>query len=229
MFEKQIVNFFFKASGFGFLLFLTGCIGYHDLIPPEFPQHKHRCQGWVEIQKHAQENLKSVKVYEEFETVALFDFLRYSDEIALACANLKSDRRGASKQTRHSILMHELAINQNEFKFLLQADVRKSVQESLDKKNSPWSFWLEVQDNHKIKPVSIKKIKHTDITQQLFGKDYSRFKTLYQLTFSLSGNELNQARNRRGPVTIVCRSSEHKCKVSWPAAAGWNSDEAGQD
>lgn len=205
----------------GLTLFLPGCIGYHDLLPPEFTQFKHKSRGWDQAKIYAKNNLKSIKIYDEFQTVALFDFLRYSDEIALSSACIKSDRRGASKKVRQQIMMHELAANQDEFKFLLQADVRKSFQELLDKKNSAWSFWLETPDGKKIKPNLIKKIQHTDITRQLFGNSYSRFKTLYSLTFPLSGNNLEQARNRRGPITIVCRSSEHKCKVTWPPSTGW--------
>lgn len=225
MAEKKVVNFLFQLGLFAGILFLTGCeFGYHDLIPAEFPQYKHYSQGAEDLKTHGQNNLKSVRIYDEFETVALFDFLRFADEIALICAHLKSDRRGVNKKHRNQILMHELAINQNEFKILLQADVRKSFQENLDKKNSPWSFWLEMQDGQIVKPTTIKKIKHTDITKQLFGTQYSRFKTLYQLSFALSGGDLVQAKNRRGPLTIVCRSSEQKCRVSWPAASGWIQD-----
>lgn len=223
MLTKNRLFAFFKLCALCLVIALTGCIGYHDLVPPEFPQHKHKSRGWEQAKDFAKKNLKSVKVYDQFQTVALFDFLRFADEIALSSANIKSDRRGASKKTRQQIVIHELASNQNEFKFLLQADVRKSFQEHLDKKNSPWSFWLETQDGEKVKPTSIKRINHTDITRQLFGDSYSRFKQLYQVTFPLSGNDLNQARNRRGPATIVCRSSEQKCKVNWPAADGWNS------
>ncbi len=212
---------FVKFLMLGLTLFLTGCIGYHDLIPPEFPQHKHKSKGWDQAKTYAKTNLKSIKIYDEFQTVALFDFLRYSDEIALSSACIKSDRKGANKKIRGQIMMHELAANQNEFKFLIQADVRKSCQEFLDKKNSAWSFWLETEDGRKIKPSSIKKIEHTDISRQLFGETYSRFKTLYKIVFPLSGNTLEQARSRRGPVTIVCRSNEHKCQVSWPAEFGW--------
>jgi len=206
------------------LLFLSGCVGYHDLIPQEFPQHKHRASFWQEAQELAQQNLKFVRIYDEFTTIALFDFLRCSDEIAVASANIKCDREGVTPKVRQKILMQALANNQEDFKFLLQADVRNNVQQDLDKKNSPWTFCLVTQDGQKIKPTRIDRIKHTDITKQMFGKSYSHFKQLYQLVFPLSGDELTQAKNRRSAVKIICRSSQQKCIATWPAEAGWRPD-----
>lgn len=225
MCSRKHIKIILKLCALGLVFILTGCVGYHNIVPPEFPQHEHKSKGWAEAKEYAEKNLKTVKVYDELQTIALFDFMRYSDEMALASANIKSDRKGVGKNTRRQILLHNLAANQAEFKFLVQADVRQSVQRSLDKKNSPWTFWLETVDGKKTRPTSIKKISHTDITKQFFGDQFSRLKQLYQIIFPLSGNDLEQARIRRGPVRLICRSSQKKCKVSWPAAEGWSNGE----
>ncbi len=191
-------------------------IGYHELIPSFLPQHTLDKSSTKELLELVQkENLRSENVYSQFQTLALFDFLRYSTATVGAAAQIKADKYGikASLATKE-LISSEVEKTSKELIFLVQADIRQAIEPDLTKAACPWTFSLLTSDGQTFKP-SIEKIKHSQITKTLFGEAYSKFKTLYKLSFGLPCDSIKHQALRQDTLKLICRSSQNEFTITW--------------
>jgi|SaaInlLV_10m_DNA_2_1039722.scaffolds.fasta_scaffold00173_7 hypothetical protein len=189
---------------------LPGCIKYYRVAKTEFPQGKEQ----VEEQFEARDDIKSVSIYDQFETTAFFDVMWFSEVIRDAYVDLYCKRRGLIKNERNSFAESYESKYANKLIFCILADVRDKKHDSLNDKNSAWSMYVDL-GNRKILPSKIDKVVLDPEVKKLFGSKFSNYKKAYQVTFDIGGDDYiyQLALNRQFDFFI---SSVNKyCVLSW--------------
>lgn len=124
--------------------------------------------------------LKSVTVYDQLATDAMFDVLWLSDEVRTAYAYAYALKRGKTVQQRNLFLRRQLEEN-NHFISFYTLTLNKIP---LAQSDGPWHIFLEVNDQF-YDPIEIKKVDLSEEYQSFFDKKYNRFKTAYLVKFDI--------------------------------------------
>jgi hypothetical protein len=163
------------------LLVIPSCIKTYKLVPSESSQG----EELKEKREISREYVRSVKVYREWETDAMFDVLWVSNEVSEAYVDRYCMRRGKSDADKESMIAQELEKNKKEIKFYVLADVRDKFHPSLSDDNPTWTIYLQTKNNHKIVPTSIKEVELDSEIIEFFGYRYRKpkFKTPYEVIF----------------------------------------------
>ncbi|MBM3886548.1 hypothetical protein FJ364_01345 [Candidatus Dependentiae bacterium] len=164
-------------------LLLPGCIKYYELSKTEFPQGK-VVKDQTQI---AHQYMRSVKIYDEFRTVALFDLLWLSPEVRTYFTNRFCAKRGKDNETRKAIENRQLEETNHWIGFYVLSDIRTREHTSLNEKNAAWTFYLTINNTIKLEPLSIKETELEPEYQALFGSKFNSFKSVYLVKFSAYG------------------------------------------
>lgn len=199
--------------GLAGILLLPACMKSYKLVPSESSQgKKHKDKREV-----VKENLRSVRVYDEWETSAMFDVLWMSDATRRAYADLYCMRRGKGQADKDVMVGQELNKNRESVSFYVLADVRDPFHPELDEEHAAWKMYLEA-DGVKIVPKSVKSIDVEKMAPEiltLFGHKYRRpkFKKPYLVTFS--NKDLQESIQTEKPFTMVISSVTRQCVLGW--------------
>ncbi len=167
------------AGLFALGLLLPGCIKYYELSTTEFPQG-----DIVTAQSVLADNyIRSVKIYKEFETMALFDFMWLAADVRTYYAERFCAKRGKDLESRKAIESRQLEETNHWIGFYVLADIRMKNQTSLKEKNAAWTMHLLVNDKIKLETLSIKEVELEPEYQVLFGTRFNNFKTVYLVKF----------------------------------------------
>ncbi len=173
-------------------LFFVGCIKYYHLSREEFPQG----QTKNKYNSLRTESLRRIRIYDQFETKAIFDVLWFSDEVKVAYSDLLCNKQGKDDEYRSDLL--EKLRNEGEHweVFYVLADVREPLHALLSDKNPFWSLYLQIGEN-KISPISIKEIEFSPEISFLFGAFFSTLKSGYIVKFAVSeiGRKLSELKD----------------------------------
>jgi hypothetical protein len=208
-----------KSRLLNFLLILTlgevQVFAYHSLFPTEVPQAVCKKQSKKKLNTWK----KRERLYKGFETVAIFDVLKCSDEVSMFMSYERAMLEGMDKETAKKSMCEALADNQKELIFYMLADVREGRDLALGKDKSPWRFWLKLNDGTQVLPSNINETMWTPELSEIFGKKHSSFKVLHKITFPVSGSNENfeHARLRSEPLQMVVRSTGCEKSINWPA------------
>lgn len=161
-------------------ILLPGCIQYHKVVQSEFPQGKNHHDHRAIVHNH----LRSVAIYRQFETMAKFDALWFSDYMRTCYANLYAARRGMRSEAYDAYLRRQLEENNHWITFYLLADIRDKAHISMSEKNTAWTLYLDA-DGEKIRPESIKEIESEmePEVQGFFGHRFNFMKAAYIVKF----------------------------------------------
>jgi hypothetical protein len=167
----------------GLLLFvvvsLSSCIKYYETIKTEFPQGS-ELEDKREVVAN---NLRSTVIYDQFSTVAIFNALRLSDEVRMAYVDIYTRKRGIEGEAKEALLKRQLEENKHWISFYLLADIRDKTYVSLSEKSSYWTPFLQLGDNVKVTPLSIKEVDIEPEYQFFFGTKFNLFKIAYLVKF----------------------------------------------
>lgn len=192
------------------LLFLPSCIKYHETIPTEFPQGQEKKDNRIITANY----VRSVRIYDQFVTRAIFDALWLSDEVRVAYAHLYCSRRGKSVDDTEAFITRQREENNHWTSFYVLADVRDRQGTSLSDKNAPWTFYLKVGD-FKAEALSVKEIDLEQEYQAFFASQFNSFKTAYLVKFPVcqalkaNGNQLSEA------VELSIESASKTAQLTW--------------
>lgn len=186
------------------LVAMSSCVPYHKLAKKESPQ------GILldDYRDISYNNIRSVSIYNEFETRAHFTFLRMSDAVKKAYTDIYCGRRGIVAHAREEFLKRQLEENNHWVSFVVLADMRDKTCVSLGEKNAQWAFALDLGQNIILAPESIKEIELDPELQLLFGRHFTLFPTAYVLKFSR--RDATGERYHIGQVSKVIISSPYK-------------------
>ena len=92
----------------------------------------------------ARKYVKTVRLYDEFTTLGIFDVLWLSDDVRRAYTQLYTTKRGLDEQTYQSIEQRQLAINNHRISFYVLAyQPHEPKLKLLDNAESNWSIYLK--------------------------------------------------------------------------------------
>lgn len=156
------------------MLGLAGCGRIIDWGTNIFEQ----AESLDDVASTAQPYLKSVTVYDQFTTVAMFDALWLSDDVRMIYAKLYADRRGKDEEYKKTFLRRQLEENKHFIVFYVLCPFEALLADS----QSPWSIFLKV-DDRTYYPTELKVVELDPEYKAIFGKKLSRFKESYVLKF----------------------------------------------
>lgn len=193
------------------LVCFAGCIPYHKVVKSEFPQAADKKDQRVCVNNY----LRTVPVYDQFKTLAIFDALWLSDEMRTAFVDLYGMRRGKDQAGREALLKRQLEENQHWVSFYLLADVRNKTHLSLHDKNAYWTVVLVTEKGVRIEPISVNEVELEPEYESLFAHRLNAFKTPYLVKFPAS--DLNGERyfTKGQRITLVISSPEKEVVMTW--------------
>ena len=192
------------------VVLMSSCVPYHKLIKKESPQGTE-----LDDQREVTyNNVRSVAIYNQFETRALFTFLNMSDATKRAYADLYCGRRGMTMQAKEEFLKRQLEENNHWYSFVVLADIRDKTCVSLGEKNAQWTFALDLGAGITLVPESIKEIDIEPELQHFFGHHFNLFKTAYLVKFPRH-DASGQAFSAGSINKVVVSSPYKKAEVVW--------------
>jgi hypothetical protein len=182
---------------------LPSCIKTYKLVPSESTQGKEH----PDKRKVIKDNMRSVRVYDQWQTDAMFDVLWMSEQTQHAHAELYHVRRGTPMKVT----------KKEGVEFYILADVRDQFHPELDDDDASWTMYLEV-DGTKITPSKIEKAQLDPEILSLFGHRFPRqkFKKPYRVTFP--AGEMKYTLAEKKPFTMVISSVLRQCTLGWNGA-----------
>lgn len=176
MFNIQKKLFLFLVSA---LFLFPSCIRYYKVSNIEF----HQGYDHGDEREALDGNKKTVAIYDEFMTKAIFDVLYLSDSVRLAYVNKYCEKKGSDNFAKERMIDREVELGKHWITFYVLADVRDKKHVSLTDKNSSWSLFLRLENKMTIPPLSIKEVDLQPEYQYLFGSMFNSFKRSYEVKF----------------------------------------------
>ncbi len=193
------------------LVFVSSCVKYYEIIPAEFPQGTEKKRP-VQI---VSPFIKTLALYDEFSTQAIFDVLWLSDTVRAEYARAYASRRGKDTHMRDVMLRRQMEENNHWISFYLLADVRQKTNINLNEKQSRWSVYLRFAHNKTIEPVSIKEVELESEIQHFFGHRFNQFKTVYLIKFPAKSLDGKPYPVTKDSFKFVVASPDREGVVSW--------------
>lgn len=128
--------------------------------------------------------IRTLRLYDQFTTLGLFDVLWLSDEIRTIYSKEQAALFGWSDAEYQTFLQKQLAKNDSEISFYILASTPHVQDIMLTEDATPWTMYLRI-DGVNYHPKSLEYIE--DLTQpykSFFGKRYTMFRSIYLLSFS---------------------------------------------
>jgi len=205
----------------GCLSLLSGCGRIIDWGVDNVPQG----ESLEDYAATPKKYIRSIKMYDQFTTIGMFDALWLSDGVRTAYANSYCLKHGRSEDRRQAFLRRQLEENKHFITFYVLApyDIE------LNEENTKWSLSLRIGDDF-FSPV---EIKETDLSPEyiaFFGKKFNRFRIAYQVKFDAQDVEDNSLLDTDvATMSLYFRSVEKEGIMSWPLRLnnlGINSNES---
>jgi hypothetical protein len=192
------------------MLMMSSCIRYDKLLKTEVPQGT----DYLDKRDIAYNYVRSVAVYDEFITRALFSMLWLSDEVRNAYADIYCSKRGIQGDAREEFLKRQLEENNHWYAFYVLADVRDKTYLMLNEKNAVWTLSLDLGNKMILIPESVKEVDIEPEFQSFFGNNFTLFKTAYLVKFAkvdATGNVFNAS----DTVKLIVSSPYKKVNAVW--------------
>jgi len=118
----------------------AGCIKTYKLVPSETSQGIEREKN----EEVAKNNVRSAKIYNQWETLAQFDAIWLSEQTRDAYVDLYSARRGKDADARESMSAREREASKKTISIYVLADVRDQFHPALTDSDAAWTMYLDV-------------------------------------------------------------------------------------
>jgi len=158
-----------------------------------------------------QNSVRSVAVYDQFTTRALFDALLLSDQVRTEYARLRMQRLGKNDDQYNAFLRRQLEENRHYVTFYILSTHEKPLGDA----SSEWVVLIRVNDKNII-PAEVKSIDIPLEYQLLFGNKYSRFKVGYSVKCAVKDKEDNCiVTPETKQIALVFRSFDKQVELVW--------------
>jgi hypothetical protein len=195
------------ALTLGILLLLPGCGGnILDWADETFYQGKvHK-----DYEKAVKPFLKSVRLYDQFDTLAIFDGLWLSDSVRTAYAQVYAKMMGKSESEYVDFLRRELSANTYFVSFYVLS--MKSI--PLTEIPPLWAVHLEV-NGKKYLPAEIKCVELSAEYASFFGKRMNNHKEAYEIRFDRKDVEGADIIEGKHEMKLFFSSPRHYGVMQW--------------
>ncbi len=185
----------------------SGCGRLVDLAKETVPQSA----AYKQDKKIVKHYLKSIRLYDEFQMIAMFDALWLSDDIRTMHAQHYSLMRGATHDTTEAI-RRQLQANEKTITFY----VLSLRAHPLHISNPSWIVYLDV-DGHCYQPQEIKFVELLPYYISLLEKSYSIHKQACEVKFSRIDEEGNDILKSKC-MSLHFSNQKYYGQVSWDLA-----------
>jgi hypothetical protein len=158
----------------------------------------------------AQRNMRSITVYDQLSTSAMFDVLWLSDEVRTLYTDLYSRKNGRGEQQTKLFLRRQLEENNHYIVFYVISLYEVPLTE-----NSNWSMFLRVGSDDFF-PIEIKSVDLSPEYMEIMSKRLNRFKTTYCVKFEaedMDGNLILTPDIRQ--MALYFRSVDKQAVLVW--------------
>jgi len=189
------------------LVLLPACCRYVDWGKRNVYQGIEVCDESANVRRY----LRSVSIYSQFSTCAMFDVLWLSDAVRTTYACVNSARLGKDEEHARAFLWRQLEENKHYITFY----VLSLYDVPLDGANATWAVVLKINNNEYI-PADIKAIELAPEYRSFLACELSRFKTAYEVTFdarAVEGQPLIDQSTRQ--IILELRSVKKRARLIW--------------
>lgn len=156
-------------------LFLGGCTRIVDWGRTNFYQG----DDVIQFSREAQRYIRSVTVYNQLRTVAIFDALWLCDPVRNAYTDSYALKRGKSLEQKQLFLRRQLEENNHFISFYVLSIYTIPLGQS----DGSWQLLLEINGNL-YTPLEIKQVELTPEYRSFFSEKCNRFRTPYLVKFA---------------------------------------------
>ncbi len=193
-----------------FLLLLPSCFKYHRIFKGEVPQGTEKERN-LDIINH---NVKTVSVYDQFTTKAIFDVLWLSDEARDYYVELYTNKHGLTDILSEAMLRRQLEENRHWVTFFVLSYIPEEGNNVLSDKEASWSFCLQFLSGKKVTPSQIKEVALAPEIKYFFGKKLTSFKTAYLVKFDVEDDVFFKNVSEKN-FKLVISSVDRDVYISW--------------
>ena len=195
------------AIGLGILFLLPGCGGnIVDWADETFYQGKMN----KDHEKTVKPFLKGIRLYDQFDTLAIFDAIWLSDTVRTAYAQVYAKMIGKDENAYIDFLRRELSANAYFVSFYVLS--LKSI--PLTDIPPSWVVHLEV-DGKKYLPAEIKAVELAAEYLGFFGKRVNNHKEPYEIRFDRKDVEGNDILEGKHEIKLFFSSPRHYGVMTW--------------
>ncbi len=192
----------------GVLLLLSGCA--IDNVTEFADTTFYQSQKYTEDSQIIKRYVKGLRLYDQFETIAIFDALWNSDEMRTLYARLYGTKMGKNEEDQLAFLRRQLSANLYTISFYVLS--MKEI--SLTTTPHVWVMYLEV-DGKRYLPTDIKIAEPPAEYIQFFGKRMSNHKQVYELFFDRKDAEGVDVLANAKTVKLFFSSPRYFGSVGW--------------
>jgi len=189
------------------LITLPGCCRYIEWGKRTFYQGKNLPSNTALVRRY----IRSVNVYTQFATSAIFDALWLSDQVRTAYTHVHSVRLAKDSEHERTFLWRQLEENNHFISFYVLSLYDVPLGGSQD----DWSVSLIIKDQF-YAPLEITVVDLPPEYRVFMSREVSRFKTAYYITFNAENLEGNPLIDET--VCELClqfRSTQKSVTLSW--------------
>lgn len=159
--------------------------------------------------------IRSAYVYDQFQTLALFDGLWLDDTVIQAYACAHAEKYGFTEAQYQAFLQDQRDENDPYISFYLLAVIYGNTGLLLNDENPLWVMQLRIGDNY-YKPAKIKTVELEHEYRHFFGKRLTVFKMQYLVQFNAEDiNEIPLINSMTPDIELFFRSVGHQASMRW--------------
>lgn len=196
------------------LCLLTSCKRYYRWGKQQFTQvDKRACEA-----KDMTSYLRSVDLYDEFQTVGMFDVLWLSDDVRLHHVDQIADRFALPADKIATMRKDVLQENEQRLVFyLLMTQENDGIVPQLAARDAQAMWAVALCRDGQEYPV--KQVTRVDLEpewRQIFGKRYSRYRNAYKLVFNRYTPKMDDLLpTDTSRLELVIRSTKYNVNFCW--------------
>jgi len=188
------------------VLIFSGCGRVKDWADRTFDQGKTHQEERGLINYY----LRSIKIYDQFTTIALFDVLWLSDAIRTLYADTYIKMHGRTEEVRQTFLRRQLKANSHFITFY----VLSTHEIQLNIKPAQWIAYLKIGDTTYL-PLETKSVELTPEYLHFFGKKLSKHKQPYEIRFERKDQEGKDILEGAQVIELYLSGPKHYGSISW--------------
>ncbi len=139
--------------------------------------------------------LRTIRIYDEFSTVGIFNALWLADDVRQAYVDVHSAKFTLDQSAKDGLLRRQLAENDNFISFYLFSYIPSSTA-SLTDKNNPWTVKLKI-NGKSYEPKSLETAELSPEYNMFLSRIINKHKNIYLVKFALKDEEGNSIINSK--------------------------------
>ncbi len=153
-------------------------------------------------------NMRTMRVYDEFGTLGIFDALWLNDEVRQVYIDLHARRMGLSPEMEQQLLRRQMAEQQDALSFFVIAYAPNTTMPLDEEGNAPWTIFLKTPVGQ-LRPLSIRIVELSVEYKYVLSNYLSKHKTVYLVRFDPWD----------GPFELEFKYTDRHACVSWERPA----------